>query len=106
MGGQPKITAHRIDVDPAAALIASDEAESFWLASLQNIHEHSFNAGFMEVVVLAKRNDVIQQRIVIDLWTTIVNRDTPNIGLPGDRTQAAQQVAVNVFLDMSARIDF
>ena len=47
-----EIAAKRIDVQTAAPLVASVDAEGFCAATLLDIDKHALDAGFVKIIVL------------------------------------------------------
>ena len=76
-----KIAAKRVDIDAAAALIAPIDAKPVDFAALHNVDEHPLDTGFVKVLVLAKGNDVAQQRFRSDTGPAIANLHAADIRL-------------------------
>ena len=91
------VAAKRIDVDAAATLIARLDTQFFRAAAVQDVEEHSFDAGLVKIIVLAKGNDVAQQRGTIDFRPKIADLHAAGVRLRGDRAETSQRMRVQVF---------
>src|SRR5690242_1341805 len=65
-GSSGLAAAPRIDVEPAAARVARVDAESARCAASHQIHVDALDAMFVEIRVLAERNEIAQQPFAID----------------------------------------
>lgn len=91
------IRAKRIDVNSAAALVTRVNRQLLACTSFQDIEEHAFDTGFVKVLVLAKRHNVLQERSGIDPWPGVFHQHAAAVRLAGDRTQAAQHMGMQSF---------
>ena len=67
------ICAPGVDVDAAAPVVAGGHGQSVAAAAVENFDKHALDAGFMEVVVLAKRDDVLEQSLTINLRSAVLD---------------------------------
>ena len=56
-----EIGAKRIDVEPAAAVVARIDGEIVWGALPADVDKYSFHAGLMEVIVLAVGHEIFEE---------------------------------------------
>ena len=83
-----RVAPERIDIDAAASLVAGIHAQRLGLTALENVQEHALDAAFVEVVVLAVRNDVLQQAGAIDSGPAVAYLQAADIRLRRDRAEA------------------
>ena len=75
------------------------DAEPRRPAACEHIDEDPFDAGLVEILVLAKRYDILQQSGPIDTRPGVTYDKATEIRLAGHRAETPEQVRVEAFVD-------
>ena len=82
-----------VDVQTTAAGVARINRELERFAARPDVHEHALHALLMELVVVAKTHDVLQQTFLVDLCAGIADLHAAPVRLARDQAVAFEQVA-------------
>ena len=73
-----------IDIQTAAPCIAGIDTQLAGLTARPNIHKNALNALLVELIVVAKADDVLQQCLLVDRLTAVADLHRSPIGLSCD----------------------
>jgi len=82
-------TAKRVDVQSPPPGVEGLDVQTVRGAVLVNVAEHALHALFMKLLVLSKRDEVLQQARMIQRGTAVVYPYGGPVGLPGHRAQGS-----------------
>lgn len=80
-------------------MYSARRGQVFRPAALLNVHVHSFDAGFVKILMLSERHDVVENRRSSNARAAIADQHTAEIRLAGDRAKTPQQVRMQFFGD-------
>ncbi len=91
--------AQRIDVQPAAPGVARIHRQLDRAAARPQVHEDALHALFVELVVVAEADQVLQQAGLVDLGPAVLDAHAAPVRLPRHQAIALEQVAGERFRD-------
>ena len=92
-----KVGAPWVDIKAASAGIPCIHRQVLRLALAQDVREDALDALFMELIMLAEADQVLEQAFLVDLRTVIADLHAAPIGLAGHQAIRLQQVRYQGF---------
>lgn len=98
------VAAPGVDIQPAAPRVAGVHAERLWPAETLNIVENPLYALLVELIVVAERDQIAQQRLAADGCAAVADHHGAPVGLMGYQAVGLQQMADQRLFDLARRI--